>query len=65
MDNKATIDLVLSAPEGLVSDGLARELYESIAERSKLDLGLEDVQTKISVIPNQSFKYIEQLQPSP
>ena len=65
VNNEATIDLVLSAPEGLVTDGLAQELYNRIADRSKFDLGLDDVKTKISVIPNQIFKYSETSQPSP
>ena len=64
VDNKATIDLVISAPEGLFTDGLAQELYEGLSTRTKTDLGLEDVRTTISVIPNQIFKYTETPQPS-
>ncbi len=64
VDNEATVDLVLSAPKGLVTDGVAQELNDRISKRARTDLGLDDIRTTISVIPNQIFKYKEASVPS-
>ena len=64
VDNEATVDLVLSAPKGLVTDGVAQELNDRISKRARTDLGLDDIRTTISVIPNQIFKYKEASEPS-
>ena len=64
VDNEAKVDLVLSAPKGLVTDGVAQELNDRISKRARTDLGLDDIRTTISVIPNQIFKYKETSEPS-
>ena len=56
-DNKATVDLVFSAPKGVLTEDLSNNLSAAIVKRGKEDLGLEDINVTISVIPNQINKY--------
>ena len=56
-DNKATVDLVFSAPKGVLTEDLSNNLSAAIVKRGKEDLGLEDINITISVIPNQINKY--------
>ena len=56
-DNKATVDLVFSAPKGVLTEDLSNNLSAAIVKTGKEDLGLEDINVTISVIPNQINKY--------
>ena len=56
-DNKATVDLVFSAPKGVLTEDLSNNLSAAIVKRGKEDLGLKDINITISVIPNQINKY--------
>ena len=55
--NNATVDLVFSAPKGLLTEDIANNLSAAIVKRGKEDLGLEEINVTISVIPNQINKY--------
>ena len=56
-NNNATVDLVFSAPKGLLTEDIANNLSAAIVKRGKEDLGLEEINVTISVIPNQINKY--------
>ena len=57
INNKASVDLVLSAPKGVLNEGLANELSETIVRSSKEEFNLDDTKVTISVIPNQINKF--------
>ena len=57
INNKASVDLVLSAPKGVLNEGLANELSETIVRSSKEEFKLDDTKVTISVIPNQINKF--------
>ena len=55
-DNKASVDLVLNAPEDLLNQDAINTMHSNMLERSKL-LGLEDVDLNVSVIPNRVYRF--------
>jgi hypothetical protein len=55
-DNKAAFDFVINAPEDLMERSVLDEIYRQLLTRSK-DLGLDDIDLNISVIPNRVFRY--------
>ena len=55
-DNKAAFDFVINAPEDLMEQSVLDEIYLQFLKRSK-DLGLDDIDLNISVIPNKVFRY--------
>ena len=57
INNKASVDLVLSAPKGVLNEGLANELSETIVRSSKEEFKLDDTKVTISVNPNQINKF--------
>jgi hypothetical protein len=57
LNNKASVDLVLSAPKGVLNEALANELSETLVSRAKGEFNLDDVKITISVIPNQINKF--------
>ena len=57
INNKASVDLVQSAPKGVLNEGLANELSETIVRSSKEEFKLDDTKVTISVIPNQINKF--------
>ena len=55
-NNKADFDLVINAPEDLMEQSVLDEIYLQLLKRCK-DLGLDDIDLNISVIPNRVFRY--------
>jgi hypothetical protein len=55
--NNATIELVLNAQEGLITQKVIDELHQRIITRAREDYGISEISVNISVIPNQIFKY--------
>ena len=55
-ENKATLDLVFNAPEDLLSDRDLEDLFRRFMSGAA-DLGLDDNDLNISVIPNRVFNY--------
>ena len=55
-ENKASVDLVLNAPEDLLNQAAINTMHRNMLERSK-DLGLEDVDLNVSVIPNRFYRF--------
>ena len=55
-DNKAGFDFVINAPEELMERSVLDEIYLQLLTRCK-DLGLDDIDLNISVIPNRVFRY--------
>ncbi len=65
-NNKATVDLVFSAPKGVLTEDLANKLSADLVKRGKETLGLDDIKITISVIPNQINKFSDAMTlPSP
>ena len=56
-NNNATVDLVFSAPKGVLTEDIANNLSSAFVERGKEELGLDDIKITISVIPNQINKF--------
>ena len=61
VNNKATVDLVFSAPKGVLNDGLVNELSENIVRSAKEEFGLDELKITISVIPNQINKFSDSI----
>ena len=57
LNNKADVDLVFSAPKGVLSEELANELSDTIMKSAKEEFNLDDAKITISVIPNQINKF--------
>ena len=57
LDNKANVDLVFSAPKGVLNEALANELSETFVRSAKEEFKLDDAKVSISVIPNQINKF--------
>ena len=57
LDNKANVDLVFSAPKGVLNEALANELSETFVQSAKEEFNLDDAKVTISVIPNQINKF--------
>ncbi|MBT65766.1 MAG: TIGR00341 family protein [Synechococcus sp. NP17] len=57
INNNATIELVLTAQEGLITQPVVDDLHHEIITRSRKDYGIDAISINISVIPNQIFKY--------
>ena len=55
-ENKASVDLVLNAPENLLNQDAINTMHSNMLERSKA-LGLEDVDLNMSVIPNRVYRF--------
>ena len=55
-ENKASVDLVLNAPEDLLNQAAINTMHRNMLERSKA-LGLEDVDLNVSVIPNRVYRF--------
>ena len=55
-DNKATLDLVFNAPEDLLSERDLEDLFGRF-KSGAAELGLDDIDLNISVIPNRVFNY--------
>ena len=55
-ENKTTFDLVFNAPEDLLSDRDLEDLFRRFMS-GPADLGLDDNDLNISVIPNRVFNY--------
>ena len=56
VDNKATLDLVLNAPEDFLNQSVMNSLNQQMLNRAK-EFGLEDLDMNISVIPNRVYKF--------
>ena len=56
-NNKATVDLVFSAPKGVLTEDIANNLSADFVKRGKEEFGLGDIKITISVIPNQINKF--------
>ena len=56
-NNNATVDLVFSAPKGVLTEDIANNLSSAFVERGKEEFGLDDIKITISVIPNQINKF--------
>lgn len=54
--SKVDLDLVLNAPEELMTNEVMDDIYGHMLDRSK-DYGLRDVNLNLSVIPNRSFRF--------
>ena len=52
VDNKATLDLVLNAPEDLLNQSVMNSLNQQMFSRAK-EFGVDDLGMNISVIPNR------------
>ena len=57
LNNKANVDLVFSAPKGILSEELANELSYTLVRSAKEEFNLDDAKITISVIPNQINKF--------
>ena len=55
-DNNAVLDLVLNAPENLLTQAVLEDVYERMSVKA-VDLGLEDIDVRISVIPNRVYRF--------
>ena len=55
-DNIAVLDLVLNAPEDLLTQSVLDDVYRRMAEKA-VTLGLEDIDVRISVIPNRVYRF--------
>ena len=55
-ENKASVDLVLNAPEDLLNQAAINTMHRNMLERSKA-LGLEDLDLNVSVIPNRVYRF--------
>ena len=56
-NNTATLDLVFSAPKGVLTEDIANKLSADFVKRGKEEFGLGDIKITISVIPNQINKF--------
>ena len=56
VDNKARLDLVLSAPEDILDQSIMNRVNQQMLKRAK-GLGLDDLDVNISVIPNHAYKF--------
>ena len=54
--NVATLDLVFNAPEDLLTEPLLEDLFQRF-KTGATDLGLDDIDVNVSVIPNRVFHY--------
>ena len=57
INNNATVDLVFSAPKGVLTEDLANNFSAALVKKGKEELGLDDIKITISVIPNQINKF--------
>ena len=55
-DNIAKVDLVLNAPEDLLDEGAIRAMQRNLLKRSG-ELGLDDVDFNISIVPNRVYHF--------
>ena len=56
VDNQATLDLVLNAPEKMLTRAVLADVFKRFKSRA-VDFGLDDIDVNISVIPNRVFRY--------
>ncbi len=56
VDNEATLDLVLNAPENALTTSVLDEVFKRIKSRAA-EIDLDDIDVNISVIPNRVFRY--------
>ena len=56
VDNKATLDLVLNAPEDFLNQSVMNSLNQQMLIRAK-EFGVDDLDMNISVIPNRVYKF--------
>ena len=56
VDNKATLDLVLNAPEDFLNQSVMNSLNQQMFSRAK-EFGVDDLDMNISVIPNRVYKF--------
>ena len=56
VDNKARLDLVLSAPEDILDQSIMNRVNQQMLKRAK-GFGLDDLDVNISVIPNHVYKF--------
>ncbi|MGB1621663.1 MAG: TIGR00341 family protein [Synechococcus sp.] len=54
--NVATLDLVFNAPEDLLTEPLLEDLFQRF-KTGATELGLDDIDVNVSVIPNRVFHY--------
>lgn len=55
--NNATIELVLNAQEGLITQTVIDKLHQRTITRARKDYGINEISVNISFIPNQIFKF--------
>ena len=60
-NNTATVDLVFSAPKGVLTEDIANNLSADFVKRGKEEFGLGDIKITISVIPNQINKFSDSM----
>ena len=51
------MDLVFSAPKGVLTEDIANNLSAAFVKRGKEEFSLDDIKITISVIPNQINKF--------
>ena len=56
-NNNATVDLVFSAPKGVLTEDIANNLSAAFVKRGEEEFSLDDIKITISVIPNQINKF--------
>ena len=59
VNNKARLDIVLSAPEDILDQSFMNDVNQQMLKRAK-DFGLDDLDVNISVIPNRVYKFDNQ-----
>jgi len=55
-DNKASVDLVVNAPEDLLDETAIRNMQANMLSRSR-QLGLDDIKFSLSVVPNRVYRF--------
>ena len=55
-DNIASVDLVLNAPEDLLDQDAITAMQQNLLKRSQ-QLGLDDIDFNISIVPNRVYRF--------
>ena len=55
-DNVASVDLVLNAPEDLLDQAAITSMQQNLLKRSR-QLGVDDIDFNISIVPNRIYRF--------